>query len=322
MKLRFLAILMALAMVLGMVPGAYATEATEETKPVRGEFECGDDLVWAYDDGVLTITGTSEMDDYEGDAPWAAYKDKIESVILTGGVTYIGARAFRNYSKLKSVDFGTKLREIGEEAFYSCVALTEIELPATHKIFGPSSFENCKGLVKIHCNGVFPSFRLNCMLGTYATIYYPADRPWKVSLIEELEAAFHGRIEFLASDGTDHYSLEETAATETTEVTEVTEVTTEVTEAPTEIPTSVPTEVPTEVTEETVETTVPATTAPETQVPTQATQPPTEPVVEENNGENDLVPVVMGVGAAIVLLLVITVVIVLRKPKKGGKYAK
>ena len=317
MKKRIFMIILALVLVMGTVPGVMATEATEETKPVRGEFQCGEDLVWAFDDGVLTITGTGRMDDYEADAPWAAYKDKIESVILTGGVTYIGARAFYQYNRLKSVDFGTKLTEIGEKAFSGCVALTEIELPATFKIFGPYSFENCKGLTEIRCNGGFPSFRMNCMLGTYATIYYPVDRPWKVSLIEELEAAFHGRIEFLASDGTDHYNPEATA-----ETTEVTEVTTEVTEAPTEIPTTAPTEAPTEATQPVEETTVPTVAETEAPAQTQPQQPeetvPTAPVEDEQS----LKPVVVALSGLVVVLLVVILILVVRRPKKGGKYAK
>ena len=225
MMKRTITFFLAFVLILSMTPMAMATEtdtpettaAAVETKPVRGEFECGDDLTWAYKDGVLTIAGTGGMDDYEGDAPWAKYKDDIEAVILTGGVTYIGTRAFKNYDALKSVDFGSKLKEIGEEAFQSCEGLKEIELPSTFKIFGPSSFLSCKNLAEIHCEGVFPSFRLNCLWDTYATIYYPVDRPWSVSLIAELEEAFHGRIEFLASVGTDPYTPEEaTVAAEET----------------------------------------------------------------------------------------------------------
>lgn len=323
MKLRFLTILMAFVLVLGMVPGAYATEvteettqATEETKPVRGEFECGDDLVWAYADGVLTITGTGAMDDYEEDAPWAAYKDEIEAVILTGGVTYIGARAFEDYDALKSVDFGSKLKEIGEEAFRSCEGLTEIELPSTFKIFGPSSFMSCKSLTEIHCNGAFPSFKLNCLWDTYATIYYPVDRPWQVALIAQLEEAFHGRIEFRASDGTDPYVPTEIPGTDGTEVT------TQVTELPTEVPTTAPTEAATEVTEATVETTVLATEPSETQAPTQATESPTEPEVEPGDGENGGLAGIIGVGALVVLVLTVLLIVVMRRPGKGGKYAK
>ena len=45
-------------MIFSAIPGIFATEVTEETtevtRPVRGEFECGDDLTWSYADGVLT----------------------------------------------------------------------------------------------------------------------------------------------------------------------------------------------------------------------------------------------------------------------------
>ena len=315
MKKRILTFFLAALLVFSVIPGAVATETEETTaatKPVRGEFECGDGLTWAYDAGVLTVTGNGPMDDYAGDEPWAAYRDEMEAVIFTGGVTYIGARAFYNYDSLKSVDFGAKLKEIGEEAFYSCEGLTEIELPSTFKIFGPSSFMSCKNLKEIHCEGVFPSFKLNCLWDVHTKIYYPESRPWQVSLIAQLEEAFKGRIEFLASDGTDHYTPEETKVTEVTEVTETTE-------APTE--TTAPTEVTTEATEVAAETTVPSTAAPETAVPVQTEPVPTVPAETVPRQEKDLLPVV-GLGAVVVVLLAVILVLVVRRPKKGGKYAK
>lgn len=310
MKKRIFMMILALVLVIGTVPGAAATEATEETKPVRGEFECGDDMVWAYEDGVLTITGSGEMDDFEVDAPWAAYKKEIKSVILVGGVTYIGARAFQNYDSLKTVDFGEKLKEIGTEAFRSCEGLTEIELPATFKTFGESSFLGCNKLEAIHCGGKFPSFKLNSMWDCYATIYYPADRPWSVDAIEQLEEAFKGRIEFLASDGTDHYTpVAETTAPAETEAT---------TELPTEEPTEAPTEAPTEVTEAPTEETVVQTTAPV------ETEPPTEPkpTEEENTEEKGVQFLMVGFGAAVGLTLLVACIMVLRQLKKGGKYSR
>lgn len=327
MMKRILTIFLAFGLVFGMVPVTMATEtettaATEETRPVRGEFECGDDLTWAYAEGVLTITGTGEMDDYETEAPWGKYKDNIEAVILTGGVTYIGARAFKDFDALRSVDFGSKLKEIGEETFWSCEGLTEIELPATFKIFGPSSFLSCKNLTAIHCEGVFPSFRLNCLWDTYAVIYYPVDRPWSVSLIQELEEAFHGRIEFRASDGTDPYiPTETTVPGEETTVPETELCSYPTTEAPVE--TTVPvTEAPTEVTEVPTETAAPETEVPETEAPTEMTQAPTEAAEDGPNAEESGVKLmIVAFGAAVVLTLVIALVMVLRQLKRRGKYS-
>lgn len=319
MKLRILTIFLVAVLVLGMIPTATATETettavTEAAKPVRGEFECGDDLRWAYEDGVLTITGSGEMDDYEGDAPWAAHKKEIESVILTGGVTYIGARAFKNYDSLKSVDFGSKLKEIGEEAFWSCEGLKEIELPATFKTFGESSFLSCNKLEAIHCSGKFPSFKQNSMWDCYATIYYPAERPWSVDAIAQLEEAFKGRIQFVASDGTDHYERPEETTVPTTEAP---------TEPPTEAPTEAPMEAPTEVTEATTEETVVQTTAPmETEALTEPTQIMQQPEEEKNAAEKGIQFLMIGFGAAVGLTLVIACVMVLRQLKKGGKYSQ
>lgn len=320
MRLRILTIFMAFVLVLGMVPGAAATEATEESTQVqRGEFECGDDLAWSFDDGVLTVTGSGAMDDYTEDAPWAKYKDDIEKVVLKG-VTYIGARAFKDYDELETVEFGSKLREIGTEAFRSCEGLEEIELPASFKIFGESSFLGCVNLKKIHCSGNFPSFRLNSMWECYATIYYPAENPWQVELIEQLENAFHGRIEFIASDGTDHY-----VPTEATTAPEETEAPTETTEIPTE-ETTVPTEAPTEVTEAPTENTQPETTAaPETQPAvkeTVAQTQPTEPSVsEEAKGLSNKV-VLLGMGIGLALTMILALLLVIRQTLKKGKYSK
>ena len=322
MKLRILSVLLTFLLVFTMVPGVAATETeetTEATKPVRGEFECGDDLVWNYEDGVLTITGSGEMDDYEEAAPWAAYKDDVEKVVLEG-VTYIGARAFFDFDELEEVDFGSKLKEIGKEAFRSCEGLKEISLPSTFKIFGESSFLGCTELKEIHCSGNFPSFRLNSMWECYATIYYPAERPWPVDLIQQLEDAFHNRIEFIASDGTDHYVPTEatTAPVET--------------EAPTEMPTEVPTEAPTEAPTE------PETTAPVTEAPTEAPAEPettvaTEPPVQETMPEatEEITPeqqnlsgrvVLLGMGIALALTMIAALLLVIRNATKKGRYTK
>lgn len=322
MKLRFLSVLLAFFMIFSAIPGVFATEVTEETtevtRPVRGEFECGDDLTWSYADGVLTVTGSGAMDDYEEAAPWAVYRDDVQKVVLEG-VTYIGARAFYDFDALAIVECGDKLREIGKEAFRSCEDLKQLTLPSSFKIFGESSFLGCTNLEEIHCSGNFPSFRLNSMWECYATIYYPAERPWPVDLIQQLEEAFHNRIEFIASDGTDHYvPTEATTAPAETEAP---------TEAPTEPPTEPSTEPPTE----------PETTAPVTEAPTEAatpettaaTAPPTgateSPAAEEITPEQQKMSsrvVLLGMGIALALTMIAALLLVIRNASKKGKYTR
>lgn len=274
MKKRILLMLLALCLMLtAMVPLVSATEP-EETAPVtevtREPNECGAGITWAFSGGVLTITGDGVMDDFEENAaPWQAHKDEIEEVLIEGDLTYIGAYAFKDYDSLLAVSFGDALYEIGKEAFASCDGLSVIWLPESFKIFGESSFQSCKNLEEIHCSGRFPSFRQNSMWDTYVTIYYPAEKPWGTEYIQQLEEAFKGRVEFLASDGTDHY---------------------EPTEAPTEPEETVPeTTVP-----ETVpptETEPPMTEAPATEAPTAAVETETRPEETEAPAETETTPV-------------------------------
>ncbi len=252
MKHRIFTVFLALVLLLCALPAA-AEETTAPTEVTREPGWCGENITWVYQDGVLTVQGEGKMDDFPETAPWAVYHASIVRVVISDGITYIGANSFRDFDALQLVEFGGDLQEIGPEAFYSCDSLTFVKLPESFKVFGESCFASCRNLHEFHCAGKFPSFRQNCLWDTYAIIYFPAQRPWSVELIQQLEENFHGRIEFLASDGTDPY------------------VPTEPTEEPTEPPTEPPTTVP--------PTTLPVTTAPPDTIPV-TTQAPTQEVTE------------------------------------------
>lgn len=312
MKKKLFAILLTLCLALAAVLPAAATEVTTvPTEPALAPDQCGDTLTWTYSGGVLTITGEGPMYDYLEGGPWSAYKEEIREIVFEGGVTYIGAYAFKDYDALETVDFGDAMYEIGMEAFRSCDSLTAIYLPETFKIFGESSFENCENLTQIHSEGRFPSFRQNAMWNTYADIYFPAERPWDVALIQELEEAFHGRIEFLASDGSDPY--EPTEATTAPEETEA--PTTEAATVPTTQAATAPvTEAP-----ETVQTTAPETQASETaQAPTEAEAE--AEAEEEKEGPNGMVIGALIVG--VILLLAVLGTLIFGKGRRRGKYSR
>lgn len=310
---KILSVLLALSLMLILCVSAAATEATEATEPTNVPREpgyCGESITWSLESGTLTITGVGEMDDFPEGAPWADRKDEVKKVVISDGITYVGAYSFKDFDALETVDFGADVYEIGKEAFYSCGGLTAIHLPASFKVFGESSFLACGKLTEIHCQGKFPSFRQNCLWDTYATIYFPAERPWGVEYIRQLEEAFHGRIEFLASDGSDPY-----------EPTEATEATEPETTPPTTVP---PTEAATEPTEEPV--TEPVLPPPETtQAPTEAaTYPtaesapnPTEPEEDVSDGINWLPIAILGSVAAFLILGTL----IFRAGGKKGKYS-
>lgn len=317
MKKRVMAwLLMLCVLTAALCPAVSATqteeptteiETTEATEITRAPDECGEKITWSYSGGVLTISGDGVMDDFPEGAPWESYKKEIEEVVFQGKITYIGAYAFKNYDAILSVEFGNALYEIGKEAFASCDGLSAIWLPASFKIFGESAFQNCENLEEIHCEGKFPSFRQNCLWGTYCKIYFPAERPWGTEYIQQLEEAFHGRIQFLASDGTDP-------------VPDTEPVTEPATEAPTEIPTQPPTEMPTEQpTQAPTQTPTQPTVAPTepevTQTPTQLVENPQEPEQPSKGGWIGMVLIVM------VLCLIALGALIFGGKRKKGRYS-
>lgn len=318
----FTAILLSLTCLIPVL----ATE-TETTQPVvREPGFCGENIRWSYDDGILTIDGEGLMDDFEeGTAPWYEYRKEIREVVFTGGVTYVGAWSFTDFDKLETVDFGNSMYELGKYSFRSCDGLTVLHLPDTFKVFGEESLRNCKNLKEIHCTGRPLSFRLNSLWDTYATIYFPADRPWGVDYIAELEAAFHGRIQFIASDGTDPYDPDaSTGSTETTE-----EPTEEPTEETTEETVPETTAAPEEPTEATEATTPPPT--PPAEIPTQSpstapTQTQSDPLPQpqepEEPGSRSWIALIIIAVVAAFLLIGTGITMLTGSRRSRGRYSK
>ena len=115
---------------------------------------CGDNLTWDLTDGVLTISGTGAMADYESasPAPWDAYKENVISVVINDGITTIGKRAFYNIDAMTSVTMPNSLTTIGDNAFYSCDGLTTIEIPKGITSVGYRALDNCSKLTAVVWN--------------------------------------------------------------------------------------------------------------------------------------------------------------------------
>ena len=68
---------------------------TYNVDPITGL--CGDHLSWSFADGILTISGTGDMYDFEiidNYAPWHNIRNNITSAIIQDGATSIGNDAF------------------------------------------------------------------------------------------------------------------------------------------------------------------------------------------------------------------------------------
>ena len=85
------------------------------------EGTCGENLTWNLENGVLTISGTGKMDDYDDKnslPPW--YRKKVTSAVLEEGITDIGDWAFCYCSSLTSITLPDSLTSIGNYAFNNC----------------------------------------------------------------------------------------------------------------------------------------------------------------------------------------------------------
>lgn len=112
---------------------------------------CGEHVTWSLsEDGTLTISGTGEMEDYDGSESFPKWdRDLIQNIVIESGVTSIGDNAFCGVDHLKSIDIPEGVTRIGEEAFWACDNLETVTLPDSLEEIGESAFANCGKLQKI-----------------------------------------------------------------------------------------------------------------------------------------------------------------------------
>lgn len=122
-------------------------------------------IVWTINpDYVLELTGSGRTeDDYSvSGAPWSGYADKITSVIVNEGITYLGWAAFENLTAATDAVLPASVSLLSVYLFRGCSSLANIALPTKNLIIMNDVFDNCVSLKNI----TFPA-------KTYA-IYYSA----------------------------------------------------------------------------------------------------------------------------------------------------
>ena len=128
---------------------------------------CGENLTWDLTDGVLTISGTGAMKDYDyysKSSPWYYKKSSITSVTIGTGVTSIGSYAFYECYGLTSVTIPNSVTYIGDGAFLYCTGLTYPVYNAHVFAYMPTSYsgvytipdgiESIAGFAFIDCSGL------------------------------------------------------------------------------------------------------------------------------------------------------------------------
>ena len=153
MKKRIASILLAVMMIvtllpLGLVDTAWAAETANSGT-------CGDNVTWRLsDDGVLTISGTGDMADFEWDGtPWCSVSSQVKSVVIKDGVTSIGDCAFGGCISLTSVSIPDGVISIGFAAFESCSLLTGVTIPNSVTGIGDYAFGYCSSLISVTIPG-------------------------------------------------------------------------------------------------------------------------------------------------------------------------
>ena len=113
--------------------------------------DCGDSLTWTLVDGLLTVSGTGEMDTWYSapSVPWWNWKDEIQTAVIGEGVTDLGDMAFYTCINLTDVTLPDSLTAIGEDAFTDCWNLTTVDIPDGVTHIGGSAFSECSGLTSI-----------------------------------------------------------------------------------------------------------------------------------------------------------------------------
>ena len=118
-------------------------EGTIKQDSSIAEGKCGDNAYWKlYEDGKLYIYGTGKMNGYtyNGNSttagvntPWYTYREKIISIVVADGITYIGRCAFAECSCAKTATLPEGIDTIDAYAFWGCTSLRELKLPQSVK---------------------------------------------------------------------------------------------------------------------------------------------------------------------------------------------
>ena len=148
MRKRLLSFVLAVLMIASLLP-ATALAADIVDSGTCGAEGDGSNLTWTLDsEGLLTISGTGAMKEYDRyKAPWR-YQG-IRSAIIDNGVTSIGGYAFCGCEVLASVTIPNSVTSIGTCAFEYCSSLTSVTIPDSVTRICDYAFDGCKALTSV-----------------------------------------------------------------------------------------------------------------------------------------------------------------------------
>ena len=160
MKKQILSLLAAVCMAFSLL--SFSAGAAD----VVDSGSCGSAVTWTLDsDGVVTISGTGETNNYGWDGSGSPFQANpaVKSVVIEAGVTRVGDGLFTGCPNLTSVTLPEGLIQLGSQSFSNCTALTDVAFPdsLTYLRF---AFQGCTALkhVTLHKDMVTEETFLGC----------------------------------------------------------------------------------------------------------------------------------------------------------------
>ncbi len=144
---KLISVLLAFILTMSIIPFSGIVASAEALTGT-----CGDNLTWKYEDstGVLTISGTGEMYNYDGGlkTPWYDVKNNITEIIIENGVTSVGKYAFQK-TGVDVVTISDTVETIGDYGFYASTGIVELNLGTNIKSIGKYAFNSMFKLEKL-----------------------------------------------------------------------------------------------------------------------------------------------------------------------------
>ncbi|WP_337403517.1 leucine-rich repeat protein [Porcipelethomonas sp.] len=133
---------------------------------INDEGVCGDNAKYIFSDNTLTILGEGEIENYSSyfGAPWATYRNKINTIEISNKITQIGEFSFAGLTNLTTIksfemqngvkryigdtnEITSNIKNINVWAFRNCTSLTSISISA--ETIQQQAFYNCGSLEKV-----------------------------------------------------------------------------------------------------------------------------------------------------------------------------
>ena len=195
--------------------------ALTNVKPQSSSGTCGENVSWHLNPstGVLTISGTGAMKDYNWSASPFDGNPFIQTVIIEDGVTTVGYAAFSGCSNMTSVSLGKDMTAIKGYAFQDCIALSEITIPEGVTTIGNDAFIGCTALKTITLPESLESVGVYAFYGCEALsdVYYAGiEMQWSSIHIENYNEALTGANIHYGGTAEIRYLVPAFAGTETT----------------------------------------------------------------------------------------------------------